>query len=90
MTKIHEEVIRTTIGEAAELEPRGEYVLVIEGRDPGELREEAAARFDGMSLAEHVAMYESRGMDRKEAMKAAAKDRGLSRRDVYNALLNQG
>ncbi len=90
MTKIHEEVIRTTIGEAAELEPRGEYVLVIEGRDPGELREEAAARFDGMSLAEHVAMYESRGMDRKEAMKAAAKDRGFSRRDVYNALLNQG
>ncbi|MBQ9420883.1 MAG: 16S rRNA (cytidine(1402)-2'-O)-methyltransferase [Lachnospiraceae bacterium] len=90
MTKIHEEVIRTTIGEAAELEPRGEYVLVIEGRNPGELREEAAARFDGMSLAEHVAMYESRGMDRKEAMKAAAKDRGLSRRDVYNALLGQG
>jgi len=90
MTKIHEEVIRTTIGEAAELEPRGEYVLVIEGRDPEELKEEAAARFDEMSLADHVTMYEKRGMDRKEAMKAAAKDRGLSRRDVYNALLNQG
>lgn len=87
MTKIHEEVIRTTVGEAAELEPRGEYVLVIEGRDPEELKEEAAARFDEMSLEEHVAMYEARGMDRKEAMKAAAKDRGLSRRDVYNALL---
>ena len=43
-----------------------------------------------MSLADHVAMYEKRGMDRKEAMKAAAKDRGLSRRDVYNALLDQG
>ena len=44
MTKLHEEVIRTTLREALEREPRGEYVLVIEGRDPAELEQEAAAR----------------------------------------------
>lgn len=87
MTKLHEEVIRTTIREAVELEPRGEYVLVIEGMDPEKIQAEAAARFDEMSLEEHVQSYIDQGLDRKEAMKAAAKDRGLSRRDVYNALL---
>ena len=87
MTKLHEEVVRTTIREAIELEPRGEYVLVIEGADPEKLQAETAARFDELSLEEHVQSYIDQGLDRKEAMKAAAKDRGLSRRDVYNALL---
>ena len=87
MTKLHEEVVRTTIREAIELEPRGEYVLVIEGADPEKLQAETAARFDELSLEEHVQSYIAQGLDRKEAMKAAAKDRGLSRRDVYNALL---
>ena len=87
MTKLHEEVIRTTIREAIEREPRGEYVLVIEGMDPEKAQEAATARFDELSLAEHVQGYIDQGLDRKEAMKAAAKDRGLSRRDVYNALL---
>jgi len=87
MTKLHEEVIRTTIREAIEREPRGEYVLVIEGMDPEKAQEAATARFDELSLAEHVQGYIDQGLDKKEAMKAAAKDRGLSRRDVYNALL---
>ena len=87
LTKLHEEVIRTTLGEAAVLEPRGEYVLVIEGRDPEESRKEAAARFEEMSLEEHMRLYTDRGIERKEAMKAVAKDRGISRREVYNALL---
>ena len=87
MTKLHEEVIRTTLGEAVKLEARGEYVLVIEGRDPEECRQEAAARFEEMSLEEHLRLYTERGMDRREAMKAVAKDRGVSRREVYNALL---
>ena len=87
LTKLHEEVIRTTLGEAALLEPRGEYVLVIEGRDPEESRKEAAAKYEEMSLEEHMRLYTDRGIDRKEAMKAVAKDRGISRRDVYNALL---
>lgn len=86
MTKKHEEVIRTTIGEAAKLEPRGEYVLVIEGKSSEVLREERQAEYKDMSLAEHVDKYIQGGMDKKSAMKAAAKDRGMSRRDVYNAL----
>lgn len=86
MTKKHEEVIRTTLEEAAETEPRGEYVLVIEGKDPEKLEEERQAAFEDMSLEEHVEMYLAKGMDRKAAMKAAAADRGMSKRDVYNAL----
>ena len=95
LTKIHEEVRRSTLGEAVALYEapggaeliRGEYVLVIEGRDPEESRREEAARWESMSVAEHVAMYEKQGMDRKEAMRTAAKDRGVSRRDIYQALL---
>ena len=95
LTKIHEEVRRSTLGEAAALYEgpggaeliRGEYVLVIEGRDPEENRREEAARWESMSVADHVAMYEKQGMDRKEAMRNAAKDRGVSRRDIYQALL---
>lgn len=86
MTKKHEEVIRTTLSEAAKTEPRGEYVLVIEGKPIEELEQERQAAFEDMSLAEHVDMYMSKGMDKKSAMKAAASDRGLSKRDVYNAL----
>ncbi len=86
MTKKHEEVIRTTIGEAIELEPRGEYVLVIEGKTLEALNEERQAEYKDMSLAEHVDMYMRGGLDKKSAMKAVAKDRRLSRREVYNAL----
>ncbi len=86
MTKKHEEVIRTTIGEAIALEPRGEYVLVIEGKTLEALNEERQAEYKDMSLAEHVGMYMRGGLDKKSAMKAVAKDRGLSRREVYNAL----
>ena len=95
LTKVHEEVFRTTLGEAvARYEApggadliRGEYVLVIGGKSREEIRGEEAAKWEAMTVAEHVAMYESQGMDRKEAMKAAAKDRGVSKRDIYQALL---
>ena len=86
MTKKHEEVIRTTIGEAAKTTPKGEYVLVIEGKDLETLSEEKQAAYEDMSLEEHLNMYTDKGMDRKAAMKAVAADRGLSKRDVYNAL----
>lgn len=86
MTKRYEEVIRTTLGEAAELAPRGEYVLVIAGRDAASLQAERQQAFQALSLEEHVQQYLDAGLDRKAAMKAAAKDRGLSRRDVYQAL----
>lgn len=93
LTKIHEEVLRMTLAEAAEYytshEPRGEYVLVIEGRPKEELAREKAEEYADMSIAEHVALYEGLGSSRKEAMKKAAFDRGISRRDVYQALLKE-
>ncbi len=91
LTKIHEEVIRTTIEQAllcySNTAPRGEYVLVIEGRDPEELKKEKAESFKGLSIREQVADYEEQGMNHKEAMKAVAEDRGISRREVYKELL---
>ena len=86
MTKKHEEVIRTTIGEAAKTTPKGEYVLVIEGKSEEALSEERQAAFEDMNLEEHLKLYTDKGMDKKSAMKAVARDRGISRRDVYNAL----
>lgn len=97
LTKRYEEVERTTLGaalrqfESGAREPRGEYVLVIEGRSAEEtereLTQERAERFSDLSLSAHVQSYMDQGMDKKEAMRAAAKDRGMSRRDIYQALL---
>ena len=92
LTKRHETVYRDTISGALDYytanEPKGEYVLVIEGRSPKELLEEKRAAWDDMSIEEHFNMYVSRGMDKKDAMKLVAKDRGVSKRDIYNALLD--
>lgn len=91
LTKKHENVFLTTFEEAIqyydENEPRGEYVLVIEGKSRSQLKEEAAAAWESMSVEEHVNMYIGQGMDKKEAMKKAAKDRGVSKRDIYSQLL---
>lgn len=91
LTKKHEEKEKTTIGGALKSyetkEPRGEYVLVIAGKSKAEVLEEARAAFEDMTIEEHMDMYLSKGMDKKEAMKAVAKDRGVSKRDIYNALL---
>ncbi|MCR4829956.1 MAG: 16S rRNA (cytidine(1402)-2'-O)-methyltransferase [Pseudobutyrivibrio sp.] len=91
LTKKHEEKEKTTIGGALKSyetkEPRGEYVLVIAGKSKAEVIEEARAAFEDMSIEEHMDMYLAQGMDKKEAMKAVAKDRGVSKRDIYNALL---
>lgn len=84
LTKLHEEIIRTTIDGAieyyAEKSPRGEYVLVIEGAT--ETSEEESFWQD-MSVTEHVDKYISDGMTQKDAIKAAAQDRGVPKRDVY-------
>lgn len=92
LTKRHETVYRDTISGALGYytanEPKGEYVLVIEGRSSKELLEEKRAAWDDMSIEEHFNMYVSRGMDKKDAMKLVAKDRGVSKRDIYNALLD--
>ena len=91
LTKKHENVYRDTISGALNYytanEPKGEYVLVIEGKSSEELLEEKRAAWDDMSIEEHFNMYISQGIDRKEAMKQVAKDRGVQKRDIYNALL---
>ena len=92
LTKRYEDISRCTLAEAADFyrenEPRGEYVVVVEGRPADELAAEEAARWEEMSLNEHMELYISRGMSRKDAMKQVAKDRGMSRRDVYQTLLD--
>lgn len=70
-------------------EPRGEFVLVIEGKSLQEIRREEISQWEQMTLEEHMAFYMNRGMEKKEAMKAAAKDRGISKREVYQQLHEQ-
>lgn len=90
LTKKFETVMPTTLGQALEYyegqEPRGEFVLVLEGKSREEKRREEIAAWEGVSIEEHMARYEGRGMDRREAMKQVAKDRGLSKREVYACL----
>ena len=91
LTKLHEEILRLTTAEAAEYyndrEPRGEYVLVIAGKPQEEEDSDRKKEYGGLNIREHLAMYEAAGLDRKDAMKRVAKDRGISKRDVYSALL---
>ena len=93
LTKKHEEIVRISLSEAVSYyevnEPRGEFVLVIEGKSRDEINEERTRRFDEITVKEHVEMYEHRGLDRKDAMKAAAKDRGVQKRDIYQELLKE-
>ncbi len=92
LTKKHEEFKRLLLSEAVSLyeteQARGEFVLVIEGRDPLELKKEREESFQSLSVKEHVEHYEAIGYDRRESMKLAAKDRGVSKREIYNSLLN--
>ena len=95
LTKKHEEFRRTTLARALdyyqENEPRGEFVLVIAGRNRKELESEKQAQVrESVSLEEHMKQYLESGLDRKEAMKAVAKDRGMTKRDVYRMLLEKG
>lgn len=91
LTKKYEEGYRTTIDDVLEYykdkEPRGEYVLVIEGKTKEEVAEERKKEWENLSLEEHMQLYEQKGVSHKEAMKLVAKDRGVSKRDVYQALL---
>ena len=91
LTKLHENVFLTTLEEALvyyeENEPRGEFVLVIEGRKIEELKKEKEASFQEMDINEHMKLYLDKGMGKKEAMKAVAVDRGIPKREVYKMLL---
>ena len=88
ITKIHEEFFRTTLSGAIahyeENPPRGEFVLVVEGKSRTQIEDEKKGEWENISIREHVDMYIKKGMDEKEAIKAAAKDRSVPKRDVYN------
>lgn len=91
LTKKYEEADKTTIDRAIEKynekEPRGEYVLVIEGKSQEEIQEENKQKWESMTIEEHMEYYISQGNDKKSAMKLVAKDRGVSKRDIYNQLI---
>ena len=99
LTKKYEEAVPTTLAEAVRYytagadsdvdrhTPRGEYVLVIAGADPEVRRAARQQSYEQMSVKEHMKMYEDQGMDRKEAMKKVAQDRGVPKREIYQELL---
>lgn len=91
LTKKHETAFQTSFEEAVgyyeSTEPKGECVLVVEGKSREQIRQEAVDKWEEMSLSEHMDYYTGQGIDKKEAMKRVAKDRGMAKRDVYKALL---
>ena len=93
LTKKHETVFNTTLSEAKTYyeshQPKGECVIILEGKSPNEIRQEEQARWQEMTLEEHMEYYLSQGIDKKEAMKRAAKDRGVSKREIYQMLLEK-
>ena len=93
LTKKHESFRKTTLREALEFfqeeEPRGEYVLVIAGKTREEQEQERQAQFEDLSIPEHMAHFLEEGMTEKEAMKAVAQERGIPKREVYQAWLEE-
>lgn len=93
LTKRYENVFLTTFQEACAYydnnEPKGEYVLVIQGKSREIIKQEEVKSWEVMTIEEHMKVYTDKGMDKKEAMKVVAKDRGVSKRDIYNELLKQ-
>lgn len=91
LTKKHETAFATTLEEALEhyreTQPKGECVIVLEGKSRKEQKAEEQRQWKAMSVEEHMEYYTSKGVDKKEAMKKVAKDRGVSKRDIYQALL---
>ena len=91
LTKKHETAFATTLEEAYSYyesnEPKGECVLVIEGKSRQELKQEEVAKWEEMRIEEHMDYYLQQGIDKKEAMKMVAKDRGITKREVYQQLL---
>ncbi|WP_072831601.1 16S rRNA (cytidine(1402)-2'-O)-methyltransferase [Clostridium collagenovorans] len=87
LTKLHEEIIRLKLSDAIEYykenSPRGEYVLVLEGKTKEEIELEEQAKWINMSIEEHIKSYIDEGIKKKDAVKMVAKERGLSKSDVY-------
>lgn len=92
LTKKFEDIMPTTLEEAIahynDNDPRGEYVLVIEGKSLEEKKKEQQQSWESMSVEEHMAYYEDQGISHKDAMKKVAADRGLGKREIYSMLLD--
>ena len=93
LTKKYETIWQTTISDAITRyqmeEPKGEFVLVVEGRSIREIEKEEQERWGAITILEHMKHYKDQGFDKKEAMKAVAKDRGISKREVYQFLIQE-
>lgn len=93
LTKKFETILPTTLEESLvyyeKEEPRGEYVIVMEGKSRQEKKEEEKMSWLEMPIEEHMIYYEKEGMDRKSAMKQVAKDRGVTKREIYQYFLNK-
>ncbi len=91
ITKRYEERIEGTAKELLEYfeenQPKGEMVVVVEGKSKQEIEEEKAKEWDEISIEEHYTSYLNQGLDSKEAMKKVAKDRGIGKRDVYSVVM---
>ena len=93
LTKRYEQKRKSTLDDMIayyeENEPRGEYVLIFEGKSLQELKEEKQQEWNQFTVQEHMEHYLEKGMDKKSAMKQVAKDRGVSKRDIYQELLKK-
>lgn len=92
LTKLYEEIIRLTLEEAIEYykknSPRGEYVLVIEGKSKEAIDKDEKAKWDMLTIEQHIEKYMDEGLSKKDAMKKVAKDRGISKSEIYKHSLN--
>ena len=93
LTKKYETALRTDLQDVTAYyeanEPKGECVIVIEGRSREDMEREKRAEWENMSIDDHMQYYLAQGFDKKEAMKKTGKDRGVSKRDIYNYLEQQ-
>lgn len=91
LTKKYETAFATTLGQAYayydQQPPKGECVLVIEGKDRRQMKEQEKAKWEELSIDEHMEHYTQQGIDKKQAMKLVAKDRGVGKRDIYRQLV---
>lgn len=89
LTKLHEEILRFTLVEAVQYYkvniPRGEYVIVIAGKTDEEIFEEEKAKWEMLSIEEHIKKYIEEGLSKKEAIKKVSKDRNIPKSEVYKS-----
>jgi 16S rRNA (cytidine1402-2'-O)-methyltransferase len=87
LTKLHEQILRVSLDEAieyySEKDIKGEFVLIVEGKREEEILEEERAKWEALSIEDHIKNYISEGLSKKEAIKKVAKDRKLSKSEIY-------